>query len=54
MGVFPRVVDADLDGRKDLLVGEAEGNIRLYLNVNTDSEPSFDAGTLLEAGTRLR
>jgi hypothetical protein len=44
------VVDADLDGRKDLLVGEAEGNIRLYLNVNTDSDPSFDGGTLLEAG----
>jgi hypothetical protein len=44
------VVDADLDGRKDLLVGEAEGNIRLYLNVNTDADPSFDGGTLLEAG----
>ena len=44
------MVDADLDGRKDLLVGEAEGNIRLYLNVNTDAEPSFDQGTLLESG----
>jgi len=44
------VVDADLDGRKDLLVGEAEGNIRLYLNVNTDSDPSFDGGAFLEAG----
>lgn len=44
------MVDADLDGRKDLLVGEAEGNIRLYLNINTDADPSFDAGTLLEVG----
>jgi hypothetical protein len=50
MGIFPRVVDADLDGRKDLLVGEAEGNIRLYLNINTDADPSFDGGTLLDAG----
>jgi hypothetical protein len=50
MGIFPRVVDADLDGRKDLLVGEAEGNIRLYLNINTDADPSFDGGTLIEAG----
>lgn len=44
------MVDADLDGRKDLLAGEAEGNIRLYRNINTDEEPEFDAGTLLEAG----
>jgi hypothetical protein len=44
------VVDADLDGLKDLLVGEAEGNIRLFLNINTDADPEFDSGTLLEAG----
>ena len=44
------MVDADLDGRKDLLVGEAEGNIRLYLNINTDADPSFDGGTLLTVG----
>ncbi len=50
MGIFPRVVDADLDGRKDLLTGEAEGNIRLYLNINTDTDPSFDGGTLIEVG----
>jgi hypothetical protein len=50
MGVFPRVVDADLDGRKDLIVGEAEGTIRLYLNINTDDDPMFDGGTLLEVG----
>ena len=44
------MVDADLDGRKDLLVGEAEGNIRLYLNINIDDDPSFDGGTLLTVG----
>jgi hypothetical protein len=50
MGVFPRVVDADNDGRKDLLIGEAEGTIRLYRNINTDNDPQFDGGTLLQVG----
>jgi hypothetical protein len=44
------VVDADLDGRKDLLIGEAEGTIRLYRNINTDDDPEFDGGVLLEVG----
>lgn len=50
MGVFPRVVDADNDGLKDLLVGEAEGTLRLYRNINTDDAPRFDGGTLLQVG----
>lgn len=48
--MFPRVVDADNDSRKDLLIGEAEGTIRLYRNINTDDDPQFDAGTLLRVG----
>ncbi len=48
--MFPRVVDADNDGRKDLIVGEAEGTIRLYRNINTDDDPQFDGGTLLQVG----
>jgi hypothetical protein len=48
--VFPSVVDADKDGRKDLLIGQAEGNLKLYLNVNTDDDPEFDGGTLLQVG----
>ena len=50
MGVFPRVVDADNDGRKDLLIGEAEGTLRLYRNINTDDDPLFDGGILLQVG----
>lgn len=50
MGIFPRVVDADNDGLKDLLIGQAEGNLKLYMNINTDEEPLFDAGTLLQTG----
>jgi WD40 repeat protein len=50
LGLFPRVVDWDGDGRKDLVTGTLEGTIELYLNVNTDAEPAFDGGTLLQVG----
>ena len=50
LGLFPRVVNWDDDGRKDLLVGTAEGTVRIYRNVGTDSEPLFDAGAFVQAG----
>jgi hypothetical protein len=50
LGVFPRVVRWDGDGRKDLLVGLADGRIKIYLNTGTDDNPTFDGGTLLEVG----
>jgi len=51
MGCFPRVVNWDGDGKKDLLVGEALGNIKIFLNTNTDADPIFDTGTYLQVGT---
>jgi hypothetical protein len=51
MGCFPRVVYWDTDNRKDLLVGQSTGTIKLFLNVGTDDAPTFDAGTLLQAGS---
>lgn len=50
MGCFPRVVYWDADARKDLLVGEALGYIKIFLNTGTDSDPNFDGGTLLQVG----
>jgi hypothetical protein len=50
MGCFPRVVYWDADNRKDLLVGLANGNIKLYLNIGTEEQPTFDGGTLLQVG----
>ncbi len=42
------VVDWNNDGKKDLLVGQhTNAYIQLYLNVGTDSNPSFDGGALL-------
>jgi WD40 repeat protein len=50
MGCFPRVVDWDQDGRKDLLVGVSDGTIRIYMNIADDNHPSFDAGKNLKVG----
>jgi hypothetical protein len=44
------VVDADDDGRKDLLIGQSDGTIKVFLNVNTDENPQFDAGSVLQVG----
>jgi len=48
LGAFPRIWNAG--GRKDLLVGQSDGQIRLFKNIGTDAAPTFDGGTLLQAG----
>ena len=50
MGCFPRVVYWDADMRKDLLVGQADGTVKIFLNNGTDSEPVFDAGQTIKVG----
>jgi len=50
LGCFPRVVYWDADARKDLIVGQADGKVKIFLNVGTDQEPVFDAGTFLQYG----
>jgi hypothetical protein len=50
LGIFPRVVDANADGKKDLLAGLGDGTVRLYLNINTNDDPRFDGGTFLQVG----
>ena len=47
MGCFPRVFYWDGDAKKDLLVGQADGTVKIFLNIGTDESPTFDAGTLL-------
>jgi hypothetical protein len=44
MGCFPRVVDWDEDGRIDLLVGQADGTVRVFTNYGVAGAPMFDAG----------
>ncbi len=50
MGLFPRVVYWDDDDNKDLLMGTSHGNVKIYLNVGSDTEPSFDGGVRLQLG----
>jgi len=49
-GLFPRVVYWDGDAKKDLLVGQFDGTIVIYLNVGADENPLFDQGTFLQVG----
>ena len=51
MGCFPRVDYWDADERKDLLVGQADGTVKVFLNIGTDSDPVFDAGQLIKVGS---
>ena len=55
----PVADDWNGDGKKDLIIGNMEGNIVIYLNKGTDSIPVFDSPFLLQvdgkvfnAGTR--
>ena len=43
-------MDWNNDGKKDLLTGEYDGSIRIYLNTNTDADPVFDGFTYLQLG----
>ena len=45
----PAVLDLDGDGRKDLLTGNTEGELLLYLNVGTDQNPEFSGYSLVES-----
>jgi hypothetical protein len=51
LGAFPRVVDWNGDARKDLLIGLANGTVKIFLNTNTDDAPIFDDGSLLQVST---
>ncbi len=43
-------MDWNSDGRKDLVIGEGDGQVRIYLNVGTDANPSFNGYTQLQVG----
>ena len=50
MGCFPRVDYWDGDERKDLLVGQADGTVKIFLNIGTDEDPISDDGTRVSVG----
>ncbi|MBI4849462.1 MAG: VCBS repeat-containing protein [Nitrospirae bacterium] len=48
----PDVDDWNGDGKKDLIIGNREGNIQIYINKGTDPEPVFDSSYLLQVDGR--
>jgi len=46
----PDLVDFNNDGRKDLVVGNAAGDLIVFDNVGTDAIPSFEAGATILSG----
>jgi len=50
LGVFPQVTDFDYDGRKDLLLGLADGRVQVRINQNTDAAPLFGPESYVQAG----
>ncbi|MGD8785984.1 MAG: FG-GAP-like repeat-containing protein [Phycisphaerales bacterium] len=50
LGCFPRVVYWDADECKDLLVGQSNGTVKIFLNIGTDEKPAFDEGAFLRVG----
>ena len=45
----PVVLDLDGDGKKDLLTGNTEGELLLYVNIGTDAEPKFSGYLRVES-----
>lgn len=43
----PAVVDYNNDGKKDLVAGGADGTLRVYLNIGSDSSPVFDPSYIM-------
>jgi len=50
MGLFSRTFDWDQDGRKDLVLGLADGTVQVALNQNTDSDPRFATPVPIQVG----
>jgi hypothetical protein len=47
----PDVMDMDGDGRKDLVVGDREGQVLFYANTGTEAAPSFSQLSRVRAGS---
>lgn len=49
MGSYPTVVDWNNDSKHDLLVGDADGNVLIYLNSADNINPEFTSGSTVIA-----
>ncbi len=53
MGSYPTVVDWNNDGRHDLLIGDTNGNVHVYLNTKTNTKPVLDSGGYIKADGKI-
>lgn len=49
-GCIPRAVNWDAGSRKDLLIGTAEGTVKVFLNIGFENDPVFDGGSTIQVG----
>ncbi|MEK9150124.1 MAG: VCBS repeat-containing protein, partial [Candidatus Desantisbacteria bacterium] len=49
--VVPRIIDWNKDNKKDILVGDKQGYLWIYLNTGTDESPAFSTVTRVFVGT---
>ena len=57
-GTFPRrpspyLVDWGGDGKKDLLLGSADGKVHIFVNIGDASKPRYRSGRVLQAGGKM-
>jgi len=50
VAVASLVVDWNMDGKKDILISNAAGEVHYYQNIGTDDAPAFDSGVTLFSG----
>ncbi|MFC1766803.1 FG-GAP-like repeat-containing protein [Planctomycetota bacterium] len=49
----PMVIDLDGDGKKDMLVGNTDGQLLAYYNTGSDEMPTFEEGLFLTANGEI-
>ncbi|MDG5468965.1 FG-GAP-like repeat-containing protein [Deltaproteobacteria bacterium IMCC39524] len=49
-GAVPFVADWDNDGKKDLIIGQADGSVKLFVNIGEEVAPAFGQGEDLSVG----
>lgn len=53
MGAYPRVVDFDEDGKKDIVSGDSPGQISFFKNIGTLKRPNYDLGTKVKSNGKV-
>ncbi|MBI4825719.1 MAG: VCBS repeat-containing protein [Nitrospirae bacterium] len=48
-GSYPSVVDWNNDGKQDLLVGDGDGYVHIFINTGSSTSPVLDGGSLVMA-----